>query len=51
MKIGKIAQQIGILKELFQNEDFERENDIFNKLEDKLDLNEKDVNGERNENP
>ena len=28
----------------------ERENDIFNKLEDKLDLNEKDVNGERNEN-
>ena len=26
-------------------------NDIFNKLEDKLDLSEKDVNGERNESP
>jgi hypothetical protein len=39
------------LKEQFQNEDFERESDIFNKLEDKLDLNEKDVNGDRNENP
>ncbi len=39
------------MKELFQNEDFEREREIFKNLEDKLHLCEKEVNNEKYESP
>lgn len=46
-KIGKVQGQVDNLKAQFTNEDLERENEIKNSVEDKLNECDKDVNGDK----
>ena len=45
-KIGKVSDSIDALKEEFNNEDYEKDNEFVRALEDKLDECDKDVNGD-----
>jgi len=48
-KLAKVRVEANSLKARFENEDMEKENDIKNKVEEKLNDCDKDINGDRAE--
>lgn len=46
-KIGKISNNVDVLRNLFNIEDLERENEFNRELEEKLDKADEDVNADR----
>lgn len=50
-KLGKVRGETAALKGRLDNEDLEKDNEIFHKVEDKLHECDKDINGDKAEKP
>jgi len=48
-KLGKVRNECGDLKGRLDNEDMEKDNEIYHKIEDKLNECDKDINGDKAE--